>query len=100
MGTSKRVKDGASAQAAAERLNDYRVDELEKKKPSVGASGKGNQASQGKGNSGERKFGSGKESSSSKSSGAYMTNSKPLRCFLSGGPQRVANCPQKQALNV
>lgn len=60
----QRVQDLASAQAVAERLNDYRVDEPEKKKPSVGASGKGNQASKGKGNSGERKFGSGKAPSS------------------------------------
>lgn len=85
------VQDLASAQAAAERLTDYSTGESVKKKNPQG-NPKATNPQKGKGQMSEKKTFTKQvaQSSSVPKSG----------CFLCGGPHRVLDCPQKQALNA
>ncbi|KAJ7978484.1 Retrotransposon protein, putative, Ty3-gypsy subclass [Quillaja saponaria] len=101
----QRVQDLATAQAAAERLTDYALESSASKKPQQSSSG-GNGGQFGK--PGKNKSGGGDQrkpsypSNSPQSSRGSVSTSKPrtISCFLCNGPHRVAECPQKTALNA
>ncbi|KAJ7943087.1 Retrotransposon protein, putative, Ty3-gypsy subclass [Quillaja saponaria] len=101
----QRVQDLATAQAAAERLIDYAPESSASKKPQQSPSG-GNGGQFGK--PGKNKSGGGDQrkpsypSNSPQSSRGSVSTSKPrtISCFLCNGPHRVAECPQKTALNA
>ncbi|KAJ7944105.1 Retrotransposon protein, putative, Ty3-gypsy subclass [Quillaja saponaria] len=101
----QRVQDLATAQAAAERLTDYAPESSASKKPQQSSS-RGNGGQFGK--PGKNKSGGGDQrkpsypSNSPQSSRGSVSTSKPrtISCFLCNGPHRVAECPQKTALNA
>ncbi|KAJ7971608.1 Gag-asp_proteas domain-containing protein [Quillaja saponaria] len=100
----QRVQDLATAQAAAECLTDYAPESSASKKPQQSSSG-GNDRQFGKPGKNKSRGGDQRKpsypSNSPQSSRGSVSTSKPrtISCFLCNGPHRVAECPQKTALN-
>ena len=107
----QRVDDLSTAQAAAERLNDYANDPASKPKgrPDGGDGGKffrgGKPKSGGASSSNTtesynwRRGAPAAGSSTSRPSGP-SANPRPMACFLCQGPHRIAECPNRGKLNA
>ena len=106
----QRVLDLATAQSAAERLTDYTFESTLNKKSQTNApntSGmkpfKPNQTKSGGGDRRPPTFREHAASKASSSNSNYNSNAykpRPIACFLCNGPHRVAECPQRIALNA
>ena len=103
----QRVQELPIALAAAERLTDYHADNPSKKpqgnigSSSSGSGGQSGKFGKGKSGGGDHKKGASSSSNSASSRNAVNTGGRrPLACFLCNGPHRIAECPQRTALNA
>ena len=102
----RRVQTLSDAVTAAERLSDYDIGfptSMKSQSASHSSGGSsGQSARSSKSKSGGGSNGSAPQTPSSSSSRGSNTGGKPkaLSCFLCRGPHRVAECPQRAALNA